>query len=105
MSDLAVHWVTGQSSSSSSLQVQTWNLAKMDRRLAASSFCPMDAHTSVYTTSAPFTACQQASSTPVPRTVAWNLCWQTAQADWPNRPSRNSTSESLLAQHRILLAA
>ena len=31
----------------------------MDLRLAASSFWPMDAHTSVYTTSANFTDCKR----------------------------------------------
>ena len=36
----------------------TWKSLNTRFRFSASSFCPMDAHTSVYTTSAPLTASQ-----------------------------------------------
>lgn len=36
---------------------RTWKPWNFCFLMSASSFCPIDAHTSVYTTSAPFTAC------------------------------------------------
>lgn len=42
----------------------TWNPWKRFLRSAASSFCPIEAQTSVYTTSAPATACRHTTAKP-----------------------------------------
>ena len=77
---------------------RTWKSLKTRFRFSASSFCPIDAHTSVYTTSAPFTASQTSLFTVAVPTPA---AFAAAASDHGAFRIYDSILDSLRGEHEV----